>query len=95
MNENKEHAGMIEQAQPAVNPAEAAVAPPPHGPDFDALHAVTGICARLPDGRLALLFADAGSTRCVGVTLADDEMVSQLHTAIVQRLVRTAGATLH
>jgi hypothetical protein len=50
---------------------------------------------KLPDGRLGLVFTDAGETRAVGVTLADDEMVSQLHTAIVQRLVRPAGATLH
>jgi hypothetical protein len=39
------------------------------------------------------VFTDA--TRCLGVILADDEMVSQLHTAIVQRLVRPARATLH
>ena len=82
--------------EPTISPVkteEAAAAAQPKEPQFVALNAVEGYCARLPDGRLCLLFGDA--TRCVGVTLGDDEMVSQLHTAISAHLVGPAGATLH
>ena len=84
---------MTEPTLSEAKPEEAPAAPRPDEPQFVALHAVEGYCTRLPDGRLCLLFGDAD--RCVGVTLGDDEMVSQLHTALAARLVRPAGATLH
>jgi len=79
------------EPQPQVKAADA----PASEPRLEALHAVEGYCARLPDGRLCLMFGDADHTRYFGVTLADDEMVSELHTALAMRLRRPASATLH
>ena len=84
---------MTEQTISQARPEEVPAAPLREEPQFVRLHPVEGYCTRLPDGRLCLLFGDAD--RCAGVTLGDDEMVSQLHTALAARLVRPAGATLH
>jgi hypothetical protein len=95
MNDNsmEDPRTVTEPTLPEAKPEAVPAGLPSEEFQFDVLHAIEGYCARLPDGRLCLLFGDA--TRCVGVTLGDGEMVSQLHTALAARLVRPAGATLH